>query len=159
MKSSFNTTIKVLNKFHALQKRIDKAGNDWNDCDSFNRVAREVYFALGTNGLRGFYSIDTTFADFLTNLHDRREAFAPHGYGISNAQKTWGKDIICYVVNILNDAYRSCYTATHDLDDLDLRDDDIERICDAFLSEIKTGYSRYYNFTTWTKFIREMNVR
>lgn len=46
MKSSFNTTIKVLNKFYALQKRIDKAGKDWNDCDSFNREACEVYFAL-----------------------------------------------------------------------------------------------------------------
>lgn len=159
MKSSFNTAVKVLNRFYSLQTRLEKAGRAWNEADAFNTNAIRVHFALSINGLMSHYILGQDFCDFLKMLHERREAFAPHGYGISHAKKTWGKDIICYVAAILNDAYRSCYTSTHDLDDLDLHDDDLERICDHFLDEIKSEYSRYHTFTNWTNFIKEMNLR
>ena len=162
MKASdpIKTTIKILTKFNKVQLKLEKMNMDFGDSDNYNSAARAVYFALGCNGLLAEYIVDTRFLDFINMLVKRREAFGKEFYDISEAVKTYGKDMIFFVVNTIQDAYRQPYTCTHDLDDLSLRDDDIERVCTRFLNEVKENcYGRYNElYKNWTNFISEMNI-
>lgn len=162
MKTSdpIKTTIKILTKFNKVQLKLEKMNKDFRDSDNYNSAARAVYFALACNGLLAEYTVNTRFLDFINRLVERKEAFGNHGYGISEAVKTYGKDIIFYIINTIQDAYRQPYTCTHDLDDLSLQDDDIERVCSRFLNEIKENcYGRYNElYKNWAIFINQMNI-
>lgn len=66
---------------------------------------------------------------------------------------------MAYCIGALFDAHGGCspYTSTHDLDDLSLRGDDLDLICDRFLNEIKEDYSKFREWHGWDKYIQEMS--
>lgn len=150
------TTIKVLAKYNKLEAKTDKAGRDFSGSDNYNYKAKAVHFALSTSGLYNFYRVDTCFMDFIQRLVTRRELMGDY-YGIGEAVAAYGKDMIMYAANAVNDAYHEAYTCTHDLDDLNLRGDDIEKICIRFLNDVK--HYAGSEFTNWKTFISGMNTR
>lgn len=153
---AIKTTIKVLTKYNKLEAKTDKLGKDFSDSDNYNYKAKAVHFALSTNGLYNFYHVDTFFMDFIQRLVDRR-AFMGDYYGIGEAVATYGKDVIMYAAGACRDAYHEPYTCTHDLDDLKLSGDDIEKICIRFLDDVK--HYAGSEFKNWKTFISGMDVR
>lgn len=152
---TIKTTMKALAKLNKLEVKLDKDGKDFTDTNNLNSAAKCVHYALSTNGLYNFYRPDTWFMDFLQHLCERRDFMGDY-YGIGSAVATYGKDVIMYAANAINDAYHEAYTSTHDLDDLHLRGNDIEKICTKFLDDVKSNY--HYQWNGWSKFISEMSA-
>lgn len=153
---AIKTTIKVLTKYNKLEAKTDKCGKDFSDSDNYNYKAKAVHFALSTNGIDNRYYVGTLFMDFIQRLVERREFMGDY-YGIDKAVATYGKDVIMYAAGAVRDAYHEAYTCTHDLDDLHLRGDDIEKICLRFLNEVKDYAGA--EFTNWKTFISGMDTR
>jgi hypothetical protein len=153
---TIKTTMKALAKLNKLEVKLDKDGKDFTDTNNLNSAAKCVHFALSTNGLYNFYRPDTWFMDFLQHLCERRDFMGDY-YGIGEAVATYGKDVIMYAAGACRDAYHEAYTCTHDLDDLHLRGDDIEKICIRFLNEVKEYAGS--EFTNWKSFISGMDTR
>lgn len=157
MANSVKTAIRVLKKIQAIQSKRQTQGKEFADGYAFNGAAKCAWFAMSTNGLCEWYTVSESFLGFIERIEERRSALGVD-YGISDARKNWGWDLVSYCIGALFGAHGGCspYTSTHDLDDLSLRGDDLDLICDRFLNEIKEDYSKFREWHGWGKYIKEM---